>query len=155
MDLNKDSRFAVYAEVDGQAKALVVTDLTFERLIDEIVVPYHGDEAFFVDGVPVKRQQVRRLKVVHQGPSFAHEKALLYQFLSHGPVERQKVVGQQYDARLEAIVREHGDDVTSQVLKAYERKIKPGLKDYLPRREELIKGAMEIFVESMKKLGAG
>lgn len=62
--------FAVCAEVDGQSKALVVTDLTFERLIDEIVVSYHRDDAFFVDGVPVKRQQVRRLIVVHQGPSF-------------------------------------------------------------------------------------
>lgn len=52
-------------------------------------------------------------------------------------------------------MREHGDDVTSQVLKAYDRRIKPGLKAYLPEREELIKAAMEIVVESMKKLGAG
>ena len=132
-----------------------MTGLTFDRLMDEIVVPYDKDEPFFVDGAPVKRQHVRRLKIVHQDQGFDHAMASLHRYLSHGPIDRQRTVGQQYDARFEAILRERGTDVTSQVLRAYDREIKPRLRDYLPKREELIKGAWEIFVQTMKSLGAG
>jgi hypothetical protein len=45
-----------------------------------------------------------------------------------------------------------GEDVTSQVIKAFDFKIKPCLKDYLPKREELIAAAFQVFVESVKAL---
>jgi hypothetical protein len=56
--------------------------------------------------------------------------------------------------RLQALFRELGEDVTSQVIKAYAAKIKPSLRDYIPKREELIQAALTIFVESIKVLGA-
>jgi hypothetical protein len=43
--------------------------------------------------------------------------------------------------------------VTAQIIKAYDRAIKPSLKDYLPKRDELIKAAMTVFIEAVKKLG--
>ena len=51
----KESLFGVIAEVKGRNKQLVLLTLTFGRLIDEIVKPYDTDEAFFIDGVPVKK----------------------------------------------------------------------------------------------------
>ena len=37
------------------------------------------------------------------------------------------------------------DDVTSQVIKAYNTVIKPSIKDYLPKRDELLSSANQIF----------
>jgi hypothetical protein len=64
----------------------------------------------------------------------------------------QKVYGDQYQVRLEAVLREGGEDVTSQVLKAFDRTIKPSIKDYLPKREELIEMASKFFWEGIKTL---
>ena len=49
LKLDSDSRYAVYAEAEGHAKALIMTDLTFERLVDEVVVPYESDQPFFLE----------------------------------------------------------------------------------------------------------
>ena len=56
--------------------------------------------------------------------------------------------------RLDALFRGGGDDVASQVIQAFDRKIRPALKDYLPKREELIDAAFQILVENMKHFGA-
>lgn len=53
----KESLFGVIAEVAGRDKQLVLLNITFGRLIDEIVKPYDTDEAFFIDGVPVKKNR--------------------------------------------------------------------------------------------------
>ena len=53
---------------------------------------------------------------------------------------------------MEALLREHGEDVTSQVISAYDKTIKHQLKDYLPKREELIKTTLQVFIESVKLL---
>ena len=45
-----EGRFAVFAEADGQPKPLILTNLTFARLLDDIVVPYQTGEPFFIDG---------------------------------------------------------------------------------------------------------
>ena len=63
------------------------------------------------------------------------------------------MLGEQYHARVEAILRGNGEDVTSQVLSAFNSTIKPRLKDYLPKKEELIKAALEVFVNQVKALG--
>jgi hypothetical protein len=71
-----------------------------------------------------------------------------------GGIEKQKLYAEQYHVRLEALLRESGEDVTSQVIKAYDRTIKPSLKDYIPKREELTKAALTVFVESIKALAS-
>jgi hypothetical protein len=53
---------------------------------------------------------------------------------------------------LEAILRRWGEDVTAQVIKAFEHRIRPALKDYLAKREALIKGAFDSFHETAKAL---
>ena len=44
------------------------------------------------------------------------------------------------------------NDVTAQVIKAFTQVVKPSLKDYLPKRQELISAATTVFVEAMKAL---
>ncbi len=71
---------------------------------------------------------------------------------THGVTRIRQLYAEQYHIRLEAILRESGEDVTSQVLKAFDRTIRPSVKDYLPKREELIKAALSLFLEGMKAL---
>jgi hypothetical protein len=62
------------------------------------------------------------------------------------------MIGQQYHVRLEACLRETGEDVTSQVISAFDKTIKPSLKDYLPKREELIQAALQFFIKNVSQL---
>ncbi len=43
-----DQQFGVIAEVEGRQRQLVLLNLPFPRLIDEIIVPYDNDEAFLL-----------------------------------------------------------------------------------------------------------
>ena len=69
-----------------------------------------------------------------------------------GDLNEQQLYADQYHIRLEALFRESGEDVTSQIIKAFDRTIRPTLKDYLPKREELIKAALAMFVAGIKAL---
>jgi hypothetical protein len=150
----KEGLFAIFAETDAQPKPLVMTHLTFARLVDEIVVPYQTDEPFFVDGAPLKKKDLRRLKIIKVRDDFNETFHDLHRTIrwQGSALQTQQLYAEQYHIRLEAALRESGEDVTSQVIKAFDKTIKPRLKDYLPKREELVKAAMEIFLESMKTL---
>ena len=39
--------YAVYAEAQGHSKPLMLLELTFARLIDDIIVPYQTGEPFY------------------------------------------------------------------------------------------------------------
>jgi hypothetical protein len=152
MSEKKTELFAIFAEAECQEKPLIMTDLTFGRLMDEIVVPYENKKPFFIDGVPVTREKLKKLKIIRQNKSFKEIFGDLHRYLRFGDVKRQKLYGEQYHIRLEALLRESGEDVTSQIIKAYDTSIRPRLKEYLPKREELISAALRVFYESMKIL---
>jgi hypothetical protein len=69
-----------------------------------------------------------------------------------GEHQTQKIYGDQYETRFEHALRTDAEDVTSQIVKAYNQAVKPKLKDYIPQRGELISAATTIFVEAMKAL---
>jgi hypothetical protein len=144
--------FGVIAEVAGRDKQLVLLNLTFGRLIDEIVKPYDTDEAFFIDGVPVKRSEIRRIKIISLTDQFLVGLEDLNYGLTMRENSTQKIYGDQYETRFEHLLRTTAEDVTSQIVKAYNHAVKPRLKDYLPKREELISAATTFFVEAMKAL---
>ena len=148
----KEALFGVIAEVEGRAKQLVLLNLTFGRLIDEIVVPYDTDVPFFIDGVPITRNKIRRIKIISLTESFQYGIRGLERGLNLGDTQRRKIYGDQYETRFEHVLRTDAEDVTSQVIKAYNQAVKPKLKDYVPRREELISAATTIFIEAMKAL---
>ena len=53
---------------------------------------------------------------------------------------------------MEALLREYGEDVTSQAIHAYRTVIKPQFKDYLPNKEALLNAAIKVFYETLKVL---
>lgn len=154
-DENKDPTFAVFAELRDYDRPLVMTGLSFARLMDEVIVPFEEKDPFFIDGVPVSREGLRKLKIIREKEFFSTTFSKLHWRIRVASVEEQKLLLEQYHTRLEALLRESGEDVTSQVIKAFNAKVRPRLKDYLPNREELIRAAFELFVQSMKSLAGG
>jgi hypothetical protein len=148
----KKELFTVFAEAEGQDKPLILINLTFARLIDDVVIPYEEKKPFIIDGVSITRDRIYRLKILRQKERFRRLFYRLHSSLRRGDKAVQKTVGEQYHVRLEAIIREGCEDVTSQVIKAFDAKIRPRLKDYLPKREELIQAAYQVFIAAMKIL---
>jgi hypothetical protein len=150
----KEQLYAVFAQAQGHQKPLLQIELTFPRLIDDIIVPYQTGEMFFIDGAPVTPDKINRIKVLKLTKHFSRSKSDFDSKLSRGSAQEMKILGDQYSTRFEHIMRQHSEDVTSQVLKAFNQVIKPSIKDYLPKRDELISAATKIFVESIKALGS-
>ena len=153
-DIEIEQLYAVFAEAQGHQKPLLQIELTFPRLIDDIIVPYQTGETFFIDGAPVTPDKISRIKVLKLTEYFNRSKWDFDQKLTSGTAQEMKVLGEQYSTRFEHILRQHSEDVTSQVLKAFNQVIKPSIKDYLPKRNELISAATKIFIESIKTLGS-
>jgi len=153
-DGKKEERFMVFAEAKGFDKPLLLMDLTFARLIDDIVVPYDKGDPFFIDGAPLDRTNILRIKILKLNDKFQDEMWELNSGLKKGEAQTIKIYGEQYSTRFEHALRIGSEDVTSQVIKAYNQEIKPKLKDYLPKRDELISAAVRVFFEGMKALGS-
>lgn len=148
----KEDLFGIVAEVEGRHKQLVLLNLTFGRLIDEIVVPYEEDQPFFIDGVPVTKNKIRRIKIIKLANKFRDGIWEIERGMTRGEHQIQKTYGDQYETRFEHVLRTDADDVTAQVIKAYVQVVKPSIKEYLPKRQELISAATTVFVEAMKAL---
>ena len=149
-----ESLYAIYAEAQGHQKPLLQLNLTFARLIDDIVVPYQTNESFFIDGALVTADKLERIKILKIGENYEHYAHQFNTSLTRSDAQTKKTFGEQYSTRFEHILRQNSEDVTSQVLKAFNQVIKPSIKDYLPKREELISAATKIFIESVKALGS-
>jgi len=148
------ARFSIFAEVEGHNKPLFMTDLSFARIIDDVVLPFETEAPFFIDGVPVTKKNIKKIKIIRETLELKKSLETLHKVLRTGFRDIQKDIAEQYDIRVEAILRESGEDVTSQVIKAFDTTIRPKLKDYLPRREELIQAALVVFTEAIKVLGS-
>ena len=145
--------FAIFAEAEGHDKPLLMIRLSFGRLIDEVVLPYESDKPFFIDGVPVARAKLKKLKILRTGQGFEEMFYHLNDFMNHhGDEKVLRTFGEQYDKRVEAILRDAGEDVTAQVINAYGKTIGEKIKDYLPRREELIQAAFQLFTNTLGQL---
>ena len=152
MQQDATEKFAVFAEVEGYPQPLLMLDLSFAKLLDEIVLPYQTVQPFFIDGAPLKQSDLKRLKILRLKKNFAgHYHDLNWQ-LRHADATYGKMLGDQYHLRLETMLRENGEDVTSQVISAFDKTIKPSIKDYLPKREELIQGALQFFLKNVSQL---
>ena len=150
-----DDTFAVYAEAEGHQRPLLQIGLSFARLMDDVVVPYQSSATFFIDGAPVTDAKLRRIKILKLGSNFAHARANFGRRLDRSDAPTMKLHGEQYTVRFEHLLREHSEDVTAQVIQAFNRAIRPSLKDYLPKRDELIPAALGLFTAGMKALGGG
>ena len=127
--------------------------MTFARLMDDVVVPYQRGESFFIDGAPLTAQKLKRVKILKLSGNFALAHHQFTTKLSRGEAAVMKLYGDQYTTRFEHLLRDHSVDVTSQVIQAYDQVIKPSLKDYLPKRDELLPAALGLFTAGIKALG--
>ena len=96
---------------------------------------------------------MKRIKILRAKPNLRGELRRFTRGLTVSEASIRKIYGEQFHVRYEAILRECSEDVTAQIIKAFDRAIKPSLSDYVPRREELIQAAMKVFVEAVKSLG--
>lgn len=148
---NKDL-YAVFAETEDSIHPLILINLTFARLIDDVVVLYEENKPFFIDGVPLMKEKIKRLKILRQKKFFLNAFHDLHRGIRQGTLERQKTYAQQYHVRLEAALRESCEDVTSQIIKAFDAKIRPSIRKYLEKRPELIQAAYQTFLATIKLL---
>ncbi len=150
---NESNAFAVYGEVEGYPKPLLMIRVSFGRLIDEIVLPYETGKTFFLDGVSVSKLKLRRLKILKLNAGFEFEFSQLNRAMNHHSSEQmRRIHGEQYDTRIDAIIRNNSDDVTAQIVSAYEMTIGQKLKEYLPKRDELINAASQVFSAALSQL---
>lgn len=155
MPESDEPKYAIFCEATGHDRPLVMHDLSFPQVIDEVVVPLEGGKPFFVDGAPLTKVIVTRLKVLEQKDLFRRAFTdLHWQMRSHSDVKLRQVLGEQYHVRLEAVLRETGRDVTAQVMRAFDSSVKPKLRDYLPNRQEVLSAALAVFKEGMKLHGS-
>lgn len=154
MEPSPDELYAVYAETEGHDRPLLQIELTFARLMDDIVVPYQSNEPFFIDGATVTAAKLKRIKLLRLGTNFNKARFGFDTSLTRSSAETRKLQGEQYAVRFEHLLRENSEDVTAQIIKAYNQVIKPSIKDYLPKRDELIPAALKLFTEGVKALGS-
>jgi hypothetical protein len=152
MTETKEQFFSIFCEAKAYDKPLIMTGLTFSRLIDDIVLPFEEGKPFFIDGAPITKEKIGRLKIIKQGEHFDQDIEELHYQIRRSP--QKKIFAEQYHIRLEDILRCSGEDVTAQVIKAYDATIKPKLRDYLPKRQELIDAALKVFLQALQMLGS-
>jgi len=105
------------------------------RSHDAVIRVYDDVDA----GTPVTKKDLKKLKIIRLDDDFSAAFSQMHTILHHSILSAQRLYGEQYQIRVEALLRGHGEDVTSQIISAYDKTIKHRLKDYLPKREELIK----------------
>jgi hypothetical protein len=125
-------------------------NLSWGRLMEDIVIPFDAGEMFFVDGAATKATEIDRLKILLNGQGFDAAFADINWHMRTGDTKAKEMYAKQYPVFIEAIMREHCHDVTSQVVSAYKTAIKPKLKDHLPDKKTLFEDGVKIFVEGMK-----
>ena len=153
-DGKPQTTFAIFAEVKEEGRPLVMSGLSFGRLLDEIIKPWDSNEPFFVDGALVRPDQLRKLKVIQESEHLVSQLSLFHHKLRRATGTDLKHLSESYHTQIEAIFRSCGQDVTAQVLNAYTSTVKPKLADYLPKREELVSGAFQVFLLAMKALSS-
>jgi hypothetical protein len=145
--------FAVFAIRKSNSTSLIQIKLSFKRLIDEIVLPYESEEIFFIDGAPVRAAELDRIKIIRTTDFFESTfNQFHWEMRHHSNIKLREINATQYHVRLEALLRESGEDVTAQVINAYRTAIKPKLSDYVPNKEGLLNAAVQVFTESLKVL---
>jgi hypothetical protein len=124
--------------------------IPWDRLMDDIVAPYDAGELFFIDGAPVKATDLDRIKILLNGPGFELAFGDINWHMRTGDTKSKEMYAKQYSVFIEAIIREHCTDVTSQVVSAFRTAIKPKLRDHLPDKNALLDAGIKLFTESMK-----
>lgn len=135
--------FAVVAEKEGYSGRMLQLHLTLDELLGQIVHPYREERRFFIDGVPCDAKSLNRIKILRE-----HETLFRFVMDNHcnlfapsgvNPPAKPSVP---FNDGVDAICRVHAEDVTAQIISAYEV-AKPTLVDEIG--EHLIPTRVEFF----------
>jgi hypothetical protein len=153
LEVGGDSLFTVVAVRKLEPTQLVMIRLSWERLTEDILIPYETPgEIFFIDGAPVKATDLDRLKILLQGPSFDGEFRRLHMHLRTQDIKGKEMYAKQYPVFLNALLQAYCQDVTSQVISAFRTKVKPRLKDYLPEKKDILDAGIKLLSETFKTI---
>jgi hypothetical protein len=143
-------RYAVLLEKMGAEHMTVCAhDLSFDRLMEDLVIPYEERKPFRVDGTHFQnRDEVARVKIVAQTQQFDDALSLLNRGIAYPNGHSRHVPLSDYPGRLAAIFRSQARDITSDILNVYAEKKK--LK--LPSKET-IKAVADVVVQGLKLAG--
>jgi hypothetical protein len=150
LEVGQGSLFVVVAVRTHEPTQLVMVRLSWERLMEDIVIPYDTGEMFFIDGAPVKATDLDRLKILLEGPSFEPQFRQLHTHLRVS--DAKEMYAKQYNTFFNALLQANCTDVTSQVIKAFRTEVKPRLKNYLREKKDILEVGYRLFGESLKAL---
>lgn len=143
-------RFILLAVRKADPTVLLQMNLPWERLVTDVISPYDDGELFFVDGAPIRATDLDRLKILLQTAGFTASFARLNWHLRTGDTRSKEMHAKQYPILVEAMLREHCIDVTSQVISAFRTAIKPRLRDHMPDKAAFLDAGIRLLVEGMK-----
>lgn len=110
----QDLHFAVLAEKEGYDKPLLQHNLSLTQLYEEIVIPYEEGKSFFIDGVPVEKTKLKKIKITQQTASFIEDFEQLHENVRFRMRDSTVFIPiEDYPNRLVALFRESGVDVTA------------------------------------------
>jgi hypothetical protein len=145
-----ERKFTITAVRKDNPSVLLQMNLSWGRLMEDVVIPFDSGEMFFVDGAAIKATDLDRLKILLNGKGFDTAFALLNRHMRMGDLKTKEMYAKQYPVFIEAMLRQHCNDVTSQVVSAYKTAIKPRLKDHMPDKNAIFDAGVKILVEGMK-----
>ena len=67
---DEEFKFAVLAEKVGYDKPLFLHNLSLGQLCEDIVIPFEEGKPFFIDGVPVRKDELEKIKITKQSDRF-------------------------------------------------------------------------------------
>jgi hypothetical protein len=140
--------FAILADKKGGPKGLFLHGLTITRLYEHVIVPYEENRPFFIDGVPLDKKTLRRIKIVRQDQRFDLDVRRLHNRIKNPRGSSLYTPIADYPGRLAALFQERSTDVTSDIIDAYREKKKMKIPT-----DRLIEAASQIAVAAIR--GAG
>ena len=146
------SQFNVFAIRKDNPQPLIQIDLTWQRLMEDVVVPYDKGDLFFLDGAPVKATDLHRIKILSQGPNFGPVFRDFHGKMRNADLKIRELHAKHYHVYLEAMLREKCSDITSQVINVFRTAAKAKLSDRLPDRKQVWDATFQLLLESGKAL---
>ena len=140
--------FAVLAEKKDDQQPLYLHGLSVTKLYDHVVVPYEENRPFFIDGVPVERATLRRIKIIKQDRQFSLDLDRLHNRIKNPRGSDLYTPIADYPGRLRALFQQQSVDVTSDIINAYREK-----KKLKVPTDKLVEAASQIAVAAIR--GAG
>jgi hypothetical protein len=114
--------YAVLGEAKEYDKPLFSHSMSLKALMVDIVGPYESGDAFRLDGVPVTKDTLTRLKVVKQGSGLTFSIDKCGRYLHRG--KQSKLSRDAYWDRIDMHFRQC-PDVTNLLVQAYVDRFKP------------------------------